>query len=174
MVTLFIDTATDFLFFAIVKNEAVIDSVILSSEKKHSDLALYQIQEYLDKHHITTDQIERICIGAGPGSYSGIRISRTLANMVKLVSAVECYQFSTLEFLHELTQDDKISLHAGKNQLYARLENCDQLVQRDDDIYTIFDLTYTELPEQINYDVLACLQLENIENCAPYYIKDAI
>ncbi|MGL4662638.1 MAG: tRNA (adenosine(37)-N6)-threonylcarbamoyltransferase complex dimerization subunit type 1 TsaB [Culicoidibacterales bacterium] len=174
MVTLFIDTATDFLFFAIVENDTVIDSVILSSEKKHSDLALYKIQEHLNKQRITIDQIERICIGAGPGSYSGIRIARTIANMVKLVRGVQCYQFSTLEFLHKLTQNEKISLHAGKNQLYVRLENRDQLVQRDDDIYTIFDLTYTEFPEQINYDVLSCLQLENIEICEPYYIKDAI
>lgn len=172
MVTLFIDTATDFLFCALVQDACVIDSLVIASEKKHSDMALYTIQEVLVKNNIQKDEIQRVCIGAGPGSYSGIRIARTIAKMMQLVSMAECYQFSTLEFLQALIKEENIALHAGRNQLYARIAENDQIVAAD-----MFDgkvITSTlELKSDIPYEVLTNLTLVPIDE-APNYIKEAL
>lgn len=173
MVTLFIDTATDFLFLALVRDEKVIDSLVASSEKKHSDTALYTVQDLLAKNAIQKQNISRICIGAGPGSYSGIRIARTIAKMVRLVSKIECYQFSTLEFLQALIQAEAVALYAGRNQLYTRMNNQDQLVLADAFSGVVFNSEYMHVPQKISYQALVDLTLADIDE-APSYIKEAL
>lgn len=176
MVELWIDTATDFLFVALVRDTVVIDSIVIASEKKHSDLALYHIQACFEQNGIELDEVSAVCVGAGPGSYSGIRIARTIAKMLRLVRSIQCYQFSTLQFLHILTCDTTLALHAGRNRIYARINDCDQLLEHNDDVYTVFDVNYPNIakPITISYDALKQVTLTDIDKSEPNYIKDAL
>lgn len=174
MVKLFIDTATEFLFIAVTEDDRVLDSMIVQSGRKHSDTALYTLQTLLTKHDIAMTDVEMICIGAGPGSYSGIRIARIIAKTIQLIHPIPCFQFSTLEFLHVLLEDQTIVLHAGKEIVYARLSGADQCVPNNQGIYTVFDMNYAHMPSDISFDALMQLQLENIDFHEPNYIKAAL
>lgn len=173
MITLLIDTATDFLIYALFKDEEVIDSFVVAAEKKHSDTALYMIQNSLIKKGIKQNEIDRMYIGGGPGSYSGIRIARTIAKMLQLVSTTECYQFSTIAFLQLLTGESQIGLHAGKNQVYAQVEGCDQIIQRDQFQGMVIDSGCGQLPQKISYEVVSQLMLVDLAE-QPYYVKGAL
>lgn len=172
MVKIWLDTATDFLFLAITNGSGVIDSIITVSEKKHSDTALYQLQSLFSKHGIKNDQIEAFYIGAGPGSYSGIRIARTIAKTIQLVRPIDCFQFSTLEFLVKLQENENIVLKAGRDQVYARKNNKDCLVKLNDE-YVVFDKT-SAVSQPLTQKLLFRLDVEPIENASPNYIKAAI
>lgn len=166
------DTATDFLFIIITKENQIIDSVIEPSVKKHSDLALYKLQDCLTKNTVQPNQIEMFCVGAGPGSYSGIRIARTIAKMFHLVNKVPIFQFSTLAFLQQITGNEMLVLHAGKDVVYARSSGEDKLLSKSE-AHTLFNHLY-QFDLNVAYPMLETLQLENAETTAPYYIKAAL
>lgn len=172
MVKIWLDTATDYLFLAITNDHEVIESIITPSEKKHSDTALYQLQALLQTHQIKNDEIQAVVIGAGPGSYSGIRIARTIAKTMQLVRPIESFQFSTLEFLGKLQQNENIALKAGRDQVYVRQENKDGLMSLQEK-HTIFDAQST-IEQPLTLELLNSLEIEGIDTALPYYIKAAI
>lgn len=173
MTKLWIDTATDFLFLAITQDNRLVESLVVKADKKHSDIALYTIQDCLRKNNISANDIQNIYIGAGPGSYSGIRIARMIAKTVQLVSPITCYQFSTLQLIHNVTKNNHFVLRAGKDVVYARVNNQDQLESREES-YLLFDKTVEEAEINLTYEALDQLEIQDIQNHLPNYLKAAI
>lgn len=173
MVKLWIDTATDYLFLAITRDETVVESLVMKADKKHSDIALYTTQELLMKHNIAADEIQNICIGAGPGSYSGIRIARMIAKTVQLIRPIDCYQFSTLQLIHQLMGNQQLVLRAGKDIVYARIDDVDCVIAHEEK-QVVFDKTFINNKNEIKYEDLAALKLEDIQQHLPQYLKAAV
>lgn len=51
------------------------------------------------KNNVDTKDINEILVGRGPGSYTGVRISGTIAKVLALVRNCKLYSFSTLDLL---------------------------------------------------------------------------
>lgn len=96
MYSLVIDTATKYLYIALVNNEEVLEEVILEGSKNHAGNSVYMLNELLQKHNITVDNIDNIYCGEGPGSYTGLRISVTIAKMIAAFKEVKLYSVSSL------------------------------------------------------------------------------
>ena len=79
MTVLYLDTTSSFLYAGIVK-----DNVLLIEEKKElgKDLSIYTldtIKNMLEKTNLTPNNIDKIIVVNGPGSFTGIRIGVTIA-----------------------------------------------------------------------------------------------
>ena len=80
-----------------------IDGEILSrsilAEQRHSELLLPILQELLAKSELTLTHLDGIAFGAGPGSFTGLRIACGVAQGLAFGSGLPVIGISTLEAL---------------------------------------------------------------------------
>lgn len=79
MIALFFDTCTHYLNVGIVKDSELLYEYKKNSEKEHSKIALEEIKKALEETNIKPNEINKIIVTTGPGSYTGIRIGVTIA-----------------------------------------------------------------------------------------------
>jgi tRNA threonylcarbamoyladenosine biosynthesis protein TsaB len=68
---------------------------------RHSELALPMLENLLKKTGLTVDRLAAVAFGAGPGSFTGLRIACGLAQGLALPRGVPVLGVSTLEALTE-------------------------------------------------------------------------
>ncbi len=93
-----IDTATENCSVALSYN----DQVFVRSQvapQKHANLVLPMIEELLSEAGIERSAIEAIGFGAGPGSFTGVRIAVSTAQALALGLGVEVFGISDLKLL---------------------------------------------------------------------------
>lgn len=80
--TLIIDTATKYLYLALVKNDQVLEEIIQEGQNDHSKTLMPTLVAMLEKHNLKANDLSTIICGVGPGSYTGIRIGVIVAKML--------------------------------------------------------------------------------------------
>ena len=93
----YLDTSSNFLYTAILENEIVIDEIKEKLEKDLSKYTLSKIKELLVKNNISFDNIEKIIVVNGPGSFTGIRVGLTIAKTLAWAKNIPIIQISSLE-----------------------------------------------------------------------------
>lgn len=93
----YLDTSSNFLYTAILENEVVIDEIKEKLEKDLSKYTLSKIKELLVKNNISFDNIEKIIVVNGPGSFTGIRVGLTIAKTLAWAKNIPIIQISSLE-----------------------------------------------------------------------------
>ena len=94
---LYIDTTSNYLYSAIVSNNKIISQV---KEQLDSDLSVYavpKIADMFDKNDIAKDDITKIIVVNGPGSFTGIRIGVTLAKVYAWTLKIDITTITSLE-----------------------------------------------------------------------------
>lgn len=96
MYSLVIDTSTKFLYLALVKETTILSERIFEGSKNHAGNSVYQLDLMLKENNITVDDLTAIYCGKGPGSYTGLRISVTIAKMLASFKNIKLYAVSSL------------------------------------------------------------------------------
>lgn len=95
---LFLDSSTNYLYLALYKDKEI-SSYVRNGKNDHSETLVDTLQTFLNNNKVSVDEITEIFVGRGPGSYTGVRISGTIAKVLALVKNIELYSFSTLDLL---------------------------------------------------------------------------
>ena len=103
MTSLFFDTSTSTLVLSIVKDNKLIDKLTLESAREHSIYAVEKLKEILENNNLTPNDIDKIFVVNGPGSFTGIRIAITIAKtyaytLNKQITPVSSLKMKILEF----------------------------------------------------------------------------
>ena len=106
MNSLIIDTSTKYLYIALVKDDVVLSEKIFEGSKNHAGNSVYQIDLLLKEFNLKTSDLDNVYCGYGPGSYTGVRISVTIAKMLSSFLDVNLYKVSSL-FLAGSGYDNK-------------------------------------------------------------------
>jgi len=85
--------------------------------QRHSELLLPMIRATLADCGVTLKQIDGIAFGAGPGSFTGLRIACGVAQGLALGAALPVVGVSTLEAMAQTRRD-----HAGGDRIIAALD----------------------------------------------------
>jgi tRNA threonylcarbamoyladenosine biosynthesis protein TsaB len=85
--------------------------------QRHSELLLPMIRAILAECRVTLKQIDGIAFGAGPGSFTGLRIACGVAQGLALGAALPVVGISTLEAMAQTRRDD-----AGGDRIIAALD----------------------------------------------------
>lgn len=121
---LLIDSSTNYLFLALYENK-VVDTMIRNGRNDHSETLIDCLKAFLEKNHLTTDNIDDVIVGRGPGSYTGVRISGTIAKVLCLVKEKNLFSFSTLDLLlaNKIDQEGTFlaRIVAKKNHSYYKI-----------------------------------------------------
>lgn len=99
MITLFLDTSTTKFIVGIYKN---FDCLFLDVDDNNNDLSskvLPTIDNTLKKCDLLLDDIDKIIVVNGPGSFTGIRVGVTIAKTLAWTKNIDILTISSLELL---------------------------------------------------------------------------
>ncbi|MCE9633022.1 MAG: tRNA (adenosine(37)-N6)-threonylcarbamoyltransferase complex dimerization subunit type 1 TsaB [Methylophilales bacterium] len=119
MKLLALDTSTEYLSLALWQDGAVTVREMLA-QQKHSSLILPLLREVLDEAGMQLSGLDGIAFGAGPGSFTGLRIACGVAQGLAFGVRLPVVGVCTLEALAEQSGADKViaCLDARMGEVY--------------------------------------------------------
>lgn len=98
MKILAIDTSTHACSAALLINNNIIQRFTVAVQQ-HTTFILPMINELLDEAGIGLEQLDAVAFGAGPGSFTGVRLAASIAQGLALVNNIPIVKISTLRGL---------------------------------------------------------------------------
>ena len=96
MKTLILDSATNKLYVSLVIDENVVYESYTTSEKGHAQTIMIEIDNACKKGNIQLMDVEKVVVGIGPGSYTGVRMAVTVGKMMATMAEnIKMYSIST-------------------------------------------------------------------------------
>jgi tRNA threonylcarbamoyladenosine biosynthesis protein TsaB len=146
MKALAIDTSNLVMGIAVITNDRIIGEFTTNLKKNHSVRLMPAIQDLLNEVDIAPNELERIIVANGPGSYTGVRIGVTAAKTMAWALGIPIVGVSSLEVLAQNGRyfGGLVSpmFDARRNQvytgLYGRNETTHSLV-KDEQIILVTD-----------------------------------
>ncbi|WP_461202851.1 tRNA (adenosine(37)-N6)-threonylcarbamoyltransferase complex dimerization subunit type 1 TsaB [Anoxybacillus sp. TBDG-1] len=99
MKVLAIDTSTFVMGIAIVDGQVVKGEMITNLKKNHSIRVMPAIEALLQECEISPQDLDRIVVAKGPGSYTGVRIGVTIAKTLAWTLNIPLVGISSLEVM---------------------------------------------------------------------------
>lgn len=105
MKTLIIDSATNVLYTALCFDEKVMYESYVPGKHDHASVILVEVEQACLKGNIDLIDIDRVVVGIGPGSYTGVRMGVAVGKMLAtLESKIKLYEISTLKLMASGTE----------------------------------------------------------------------
>lgn len=99
MRVLYIDTTSNFLYSAIAENDIITGEIKEQLGKDLSVFTLSKIEEMLRNNNLKANDIDKILVVNGPGSFTGIRIGVTIAKTYAYSLKKEITTLSSLKVM---------------------------------------------------------------------------
>lgn len=115
MNVLALDTSTNQGGVAVLKNRDLLSRRIWTREKSHSEMLTANIEAALNESGVALKDIDRIAVGKGPGSFTGIRVAINAARTLAYANATPLFSFDTSEILAAGVPVTKTPLITGGN-----------------------------------------------------------
>ncbi|CEA03422.1 tRNA threonylcarbamoyladenosine biosynthesis protein TsaB [Jeotgalicoccus saudimassiliensis] len=96
MISLLLDTSNQALSVAVNRNSRMVAEINTNYKKTHSETLVDNIQKVLEIADIKKNELDRIIVAKGPGSYTGVRIGITVAKMLAKQLDIPVYTVSSL------------------------------------------------------------------------------
>lgn len=113
------DTSTEYCSIALLRDGELLSREVLA-ERRHSELILPMLQRVLEETGLTLTQLDGIAFGAGPGSFTGLRIACGVAQGLALGAGLPVAGICTLEALAQETGGENVitALDARMHEIY--------------------------------------------------------
>ena len=180
MITLFLDTSTTKFIVGIYKN---FDCLFLDVDNNNNDLSskvLPTIDNAIKKCDLLLDDIDKIIVVNGPGSFTGIRVGVTIAKTLAWTKNIDILTISSLELL-ATTQSSKEYvvplIDARRDYFYAGVylngKNIinDQYISRSELLEKIKKITDIDNVYFVSYDNIDNLDIHSPELVIEKIIK---
>lgn len=99
MYTLAIDTSNQVLGVALTKGNKIIGEFITNISKNHSIRLMPAVDQLMKEVGVSPEQLDKIIVAKGPGSYTGVRIGLTTAKTLAWALDIPIIGVSSLKVL---------------------------------------------------------------------------
>lgn len=150
MINLVIDTSTDYLYIAIIQDNEVVSDYFVKGNNNHSENLIDALTKVLSEKNFLIEDFDGIYVGRGPGSYTGLRVSGTVAKVLAYSKEIPFYSFSSLDLVASAYIDVEgkylSKIKAKKGYHYVKVLNFvnDQITEEMADSY-LFDEAIEEI-----------------------------
>ena len=122
MINLFIDTSTSNVSISIIKDGILVSNICGDIPNEHSKYATSYVKKVIDDASIDANNIDKIFVVNGPGSFTGVRIGVTIAKTYgylinKYITPVSSLKSLAISSNHEGVIMSVIS--ANRNNYYV-------------------------------------------------------
>ena len=123
MKKLIIDAAKDKIFFMIINND-INYNISHENTKINFEKMITLINEFLNSKNLKIDDISKIYINRGPGSFAGIRNSLSTIKAIHLAVKIDyyCYSFQDFKDINEIKYEN-IPILCDKFEIKKNLIN---------------------------------------------------
>lgn len=194
MKVLLIDTSSDYLYVSFydeaLKQRFYYKNII--SHNNHSENIIGVIEEGLKENNLKLMDFDKVVVGYGPGSYTGLRVGMVVAKMAAYCAKIPLYVISSLSFVasKSFNNDGIYAIYniAKKGHCYTKV-----VTVNNEKIKTVFDdkfMTNEEFDELVeeykatiikneNYDIDEDIilslsdKVEDIHEIVPNYLRKA-
>lgn len=131
MTVFYIDTTSSYLYTAIVRDNTLVASI---KEDLGRDLSIYtldRVSKMFDSAGMVPNDIDKIIVVNGPGSFTGIRIGVTLAKMFAWGLKKKITTITSLEAMACSIESDKLIvpiINARRNACYSAIYSYDKCI----------------------------------------------
>ena len=94
---LIIDVASEKFFLMIITSNDIYNITKENTKNNYEKLTLI-INDFLSSHKLNLNDIERIYLNRGPGSFAGIRNSLSIVKALNLTKNIDYYCYSSEDF----------------------------------------------------------------------------
>jgi tRNA threonylcarbamoyl adenosine modification protein YeaZ len=119
MITLVLDTSTEFLFCALIPEHKQYIWSSSSAQKLHAELCVSTVEDLCNKLQVKPQDIREVIVSIGPGSFTGVRIALTVAKIFGYALNIPVFPLSTLAMYASAYADVLITIPARNKRLYA-------------------------------------------------------
>lgn len=152
MKILSVDSSAKTASVAVTDGTTLLSECFVNAGLTHSRTLMPMVDNALSQADLKIENIDAICVNAGPGSFTGIRIGVAAVKGLALATDKPCSGVSTLESIaYNFIDEDAIicaAMDARCNQVYAALFNVENgSVSRICDDYAV---PICELAEEIS------------------------
>lgn len=96
-----IETSTAVLSVALARDGAVVCERVCTQPRSQAALTAPLVKEVLDAAGITAGECDAVCVSAGPGSYTGLRVGVSTAKGLAFGAGIPLLSMGTLDILVE-------------------------------------------------------------------------
>ena len=128
---LIIDTTSKYLVVALADDKKVLNKIQYVAWKRQSEYAMKEIENILDKTNTKIQEIQRIIVSKGPGSYTGIRIALTIAKILGFALQIPACDLSSLQAMCGSKGKKIAILDARSNRAYIGIYDNGKEVLKD-------------------------------------------
>ena len=119
MKTLILDSATNLLYTVLLIDDQIVFESYVKGKNDHASAILVEVEKACKKGNIELKELDKVIVGYGPGSYTGVRMAVTVGKMITTMeSKIKLYTISTL-FLMASGSSGKVFA-----EIDARRGNC--------------------------------------------------
>jgi len=135
--TLVIDSATPYLYISLYEGNDELDAYYQEGHNDHSVKLMSELERMLTRNNCSMKDINKVVIGIGPGSYTGLRVGVVVAKMFGWTLGIDVYQVSSLALLASSVDDGLVipAVDARRGNAFLGLYEVKnkELLQIDDD-----------------------------------------
>ncbi len=152
--SLWIDTATPYLFVALCEEDHVLKEVYAKGENDHSKTLMPTIDEVLRQAGASVKALKDITVGVGPGSYTGTRIGVVVAKTLAQGLDIPLYQVSSLALMASHYDTPVIAaVDARRGYVFAgQYDTVPTINVRHEDVYTTLETFQTSPALKVVYE----------------------
>ncbi len=194
MATLLLDSSNTSLSVGVESNGELLGYTSYEAWQEQSEHMIPEIDALLKKYSLSRKDITGVLTSIGPGSYTGVRISLTIAKVIALCLDVPVYPVSSLRVLKDNDKPSICLINARSNRSYFGVYHkdkvlvCDTIKTNDEVLEYIKEHPDYSVCGNVSYlgfnnlDSNICLQMvsllnvikpcENALALKPVYLKD--
>ena len=183
MLNLILDTSTKYLYIGLVQDNKILDEKIFEGSKNHAGNSVYQIDLLLKEHNLKISDINNVYCGFGPGSYTGVRISVTIAKMLASFADINLYGISSLYLagsgydnknvavMFDARRGNSFTACYGENVIADKLRSNEEFlntVNSFEDLVVVNESNFKVNPLKV---VLNAVKILDVEAFVPNYLR---
>lgn len=121
MLSVALETSTGLGSIALGRGDVLIAECALAVRATHSETVLDEVERMLARARVGAGDIERVVIGAGPGSFTGVRIAAALAKGWCHARGLPLFAYSSLRSVAASTGRDRVCVlfDARRGEVYG-------------------------------------------------------
>lgn len=131
MATLLLDSSNTSLSVGIESKGELLGFISYEAWQAQSEHMIPEIDNLLKKYSLTRKDISGVVTSIGPGSYTGVRISLTIAKIIALCLDVPIYPVSSLRVLKDNDEPSICLINARSGRSYFGVYEKDKVIVSD-------------------------------------------